>query len=300
MSQAVPVSTSAARVFAGAAPVPRTPKIAFEGVPKKWLAGSAAASHVANGVNLLFPAGERYFVRAVRHYLAQLDDAELAARVRGFFGQEGRHAQAHERFFETLRAQGYDIDAILGPYEALAYGRVEKMTSPELRLSVTVALEHFTALLAEDALTGGVLDEAHPALRQLLEWHAAEELEHKSVAFDVLAAVNPSYALRVLGMAMATALLGGFWIQATRALLAQDGLTLLDCGRELSRLRKGAAGAGGPAVPKPIFMRIFVRGIASYLRPSFHPDDKNHDRLVEETLARLAAEGVVDGIPSAA
>ena len=150
-------------------PIPRTPRVGFAGVPRRWFGESAAATQVANGVNLLFPAGERFFVRAVRHYLPQIEDAELAARVRGFFGQEGRHAQTHERFFETLKEQGYDIDAILVPYEALAYGKIETSTSPALRLAVTVALEHFTAILAEDALSSGMLAHAHPALRQLLE-----------------------------------------------------------------------------------------------------------------------------------
>jgi uncharacterized protein len=273
-------------------PKPRTPRLGLKDVPKRWFAGSAAATQVANGVNLLFPAGERFFVRSVRHYLDQLDDPQLVAQVRGFFGQEGRHAQAHERFFDTLRAQGYDVDAILDPYEALAYGKIEKNTSPALRLAVTVALEHFTAILAEDALAGGDLEGAHPVMRQLLEWHALEELEHKAVAFDVLRAVNPSYALRIAGMALGSMALGAFWLQATRALLAQDGLTLRDCARELGMLRKAAESAG-LRTSKPIVTRVFLRGILEYLRPGFHPNDKDHTRVFAETLARLTSEGVV-------
>jgi predicted metal-dependent hydrolase len=278
------------------APQPRTPRLGFADVPRRWFGGSAAATQVANGVNLLFPAGERFFVRSVRYYLDRLDDPELVAQVRGFFGQEGRHAQAHERFFDTLREQGYDIDAILAPYEALAYGRIEKRVSPALRLSVTVALEHFTAILAEDGLAGGDLEGAHPIMRHLLEWHALEELEHKAVAFDVLRAVNPSYALRMAGLALASVGLAAFWVKATGALLAQDGLTLRDCARELGELRKEAARSGrGGVASRSIVDRVFVRGIREYLRPSFHPNDKDHRQIFEETLARLTAEGVVDG-----
>lgn len=288
--------TSASR----SAPVPRTPRLGFAGVPKRWFAGSTAATQVANGVNLLFPAGERFFVRSVRHYLDQLDDPQLVAQVKGFFGQEGRHAQAHERFFDTLREQGYDIDAILVPYEALAYGRIEKASTPALRLAVTVALEHFTAILAEDALDAGELEHAHPVMRNLLEWHALEELEHKAVAFDVLRAVNPSYALRVSGMALATVVLGAFWLQATRALLAQDGVTLREALRELGNLRQEAEKAGQRA-STPIVTGVFLRGIREYLRPSFHPNDKDHRRIFEQTLARLTAQGVVgDALEEAA
>jgi uncharacterized protein len=271
---------------------PRTPRLGFAGVPKAWFAGSIAATHVVNGVNLLFPAGERFFVRSVRHYLPELTDPVLTAQVRGFFGQEGRHAQAHERFFDTLREQGYDVDAVLVPYEALAYGKIEPSTSPALRLAVTVALEHFTAILAEDALASGALEHAHPVMRQLLEWHAIEELEHKAVAFDVLLAVHPGYMLRIAGLALATLVLGGFWVQATRKLLAQDGFSLRACGRELRALRKSAP--RGPT-GTPIVSGVFLRGIREYLRPGFHPAQRSHQRFIEETLARLTAEGVVDG-----
>lgn len=51
----------------------------------------------------------------------------------------------------------------------MAYGRIEKSASPALRLSVTVALEHFTAILAEDGLAGGDFAGAHPIMRRLLE-----------------------------------------------------------------------------------------------------------------------------------
>jgi predicted metal-dependent hydrolase len=272
--------------------MPRTPRLGFQGVPKRWFGGSAAATHVANGVNLLFPAGERFFVRSVHHYLDRLDDPQLVAQVRGFFGQEGRHAQAHERFFDTLREQGYDVDAILARYESFAYGVIEKNASPALRLAVTVALEHFTAIMAEDALVAGDLAGAHPVMRQLLEWHALEELEHKAVAFDVLQAVNPSYALRVAGMAVGAIAMGAFWVQATRALLAHDGMTLRDAAADLGALRKTAARTG-TRISKPIITRVFLRGIIEYLRPGFHPNDKDHRHVFEETLARLTAEGVV-------
>src|SRR5882724_6040924 len=84
-------------------PKPRSPGLPIDGsIPRHWFAGNVWATQVVNGVNLLFPAGERYFVRAVNHYAKKIDDPLLAAQVRGFFGQEGRHAREHERFFAVL------------------------------------------------------------------------------------------------------------------------------------------------------------------------------------------------------
>lgn len=284
----------ASRRRAAGVPRVRAPKVGFTDVPRRWFADSTAVSHLVNSVNLLFPAGERFFVRAVRHYLDELTDEELAQRVRGFFGQEGRHAYAHERYFETMRAQGYDVDGFLAPYEKLAYDIVEKASPPALRLAVTVALEHYTAILAEEALTSGVLEGAHPAMRQLLQWHAVEELEHKSVAFDVLRAVAPGYPLRIAGFVLGSILLGGFWFWGMQRLMREDGKTMLDARAELASVRRRAVEDGRLRAPRSIVTGVFLRGLRDYLKPGFHPSDTDHGELVRTTLAKLSSEGVID------
>jgi len=279
-------------------PKPRAPRLGFENVRRYWSAGSNAATQVANAVNLLFPAGERFFIRSVRHYLDRVSP-ERKAEVIGFFGQESRHADAHEKLFDTLREQGYDIDSILERYEHLAYEYIEKASPHALRLAVTVALEHFTAILAEDALTTDELSHADPEIRRLLERHAVEELEHKAVAFDVLKEVAPSYALRISGIVLATLTLGGFWLWATHLLLKQEGSSLRQASRELSELRKlgereGKLDKGKKGLaPKSVATGVFMRGIVEYLRPSFHPMDRDHRELIAKTLERLKQEGVV-------
>jgi hypothetical protein len=254
---------------------PRDPGLVFdESIPRHWFGGNALATHIANGVNLLFPAGERFFVRSVRHYLDRIEDPALREQVKGFFGQEGRHARAHEQFFERLSAQGYRVDAFLRAYERIAYGFIEPISPPALRLAVTAAAEHFTAIMAENALRERFLDHAHPTMRDLLFWHAAEEIEHKAVAFDVLSAVAPGYPLRVAGLAIAALCLGAFWTAGALTLLAQDaregGVKL---GEELQKLRN-----------HPIGQKVFLHGIRSYLRRDFHPTQIDNGRLALEYL----------------
>lgn len=254
--------------------IPRKLEVDFSAVPRHWMYGNATATAVANGVNMLFPWGERFFVRSVKHFLDHLEDETLRGQVKAFFAQEGRHASAHDDFNAILRAQGYAPDRFLAQYKRLA-GWVEKRTSPELHLAITVACEHFTAILAEGAFTRGVLDEAAPEMKQLLAWHAAEEIEHKAVAFDVLKAVDPSYALRLAGLAWATLLLGGFWFWGAATLLRQDGISLRAALRDLRRMRQG----------DPMIRRVFVKGIKQYLRRDFDPRDNDDADLARTWFA---------------
>lgn len=271
---------------------PRVPRLSFTDIRRHWFAGSRTATQVWNGVNLLFPGGERFFVRSVRHYMDRLSP-ELQAQVKGFCGQEGRHAQAHERLFETLRAQGFDVDSIVQRYEHVAFERLEKLAPAALKLSITVAAEHFTALMAEDALSVDITTGADPVMRNLFHWHAVEELEHKSVAFDVLQEVAPSYALRMAGMAVGATLLVIFWTYATNELLKQDGSSLLEAKREIDSLRAAAKRKGKPSIAAPLGKRVFVRGILKYLRRDFHPSERDHTAIVARAIAKLTAEGVI-------
>lgn len=267
---------------------PRPFDVDLSDVPRHWMAGHPMPTHIANGVNLLFPVGERFFVRSVKAYLDQIEDPQLRADVRGFFGQEGRHANAHDRFNQVLRDQGFEIDVFLERYERSLRALEQKM-SPALRLSTTAAVEHYTAIMAEGVFAGGLLDHAALPMKTLLAWHAMEEIEHRSVAFDVLQKINPSYWLRLAGLAVATTTLAGFWVWAAISLLRQDGA------------RKTAPAFMATAKRPPIVRRVFLRGIRAYIRPSFHPKDAPLDHLAAEWMrANLPEEALPEVMPQAA
>ncbi len=261
----------------------RAPHFNFnDTIPRHWFAQSPVATHLANSLNLIFPMGERFFVRSVHHYMNQIDDPALLADIRGFMGQEGRHASEHQRFFDVLRAQGYEIDTFLKVYEALAYRFLEKIFGPKMRLSTTAACEHFTAMFAERALSEDFIKtEAHPILRDLLMWHAAEELEHKTVAFDVLQKVDSSYALRMAGLLMATTTLTGFWMAGTAMLLAQE-----EKGSGTKVLRHFAHGIQSGRIGRGNMLKAFI----GYMRPGFHPNDIDNFHLAQGYLDQLAAK----------
>ena len=120
-------------------------------------------------------------------------------------------------------------------------------------------------------------------MRALLLWHAAEEIEHRSVAFDVLAQMEPSYALRMAGLVLATATLSGFWIGAATMLLWQDRKSLF------ASLRKDLQNIAAVR-DRNKDRGLFLPGILSYLRRDFHPSRVDLDKLAQDylTAAQLA------------
>lgn len=264
----------------------RKPSFRLADVPRHWLFGNARASHLANALNLLFPLGERFFIRSVRTFVdrpAVQSDPRLVDDVKRFMGQEVRHGMEHERYFEVLEAHGYEIKSFLEWYERVAFGPsgIERRVSPELNLSVTVALEHFTAMFAERALTRDILkDKAHPAMRDLLLWHACEELEHKAVAFDVLQKVNSSYLLRVGGLAAAASAFVFFWLAGTHHLMKQEPGEKRTMNRaEFAEARKHNVLLNGE----------FLRAFGDYLRRDFHPNQNDNYHLAREWLSEHAS-----------
>jgi predicted metal-dependent hydrolase len=273
-------------------PIPvRAMGFAFDrDVPRFWLMGSPHATHYSNALNSLFPEGERFFIRSVKHYVDRIgDDPELLERVKGFFGQEGRHGHEHDRWNRILEAQGYEIEAFLSRHARFAYGVLEPSMPPSIRLAVTAALEHFTATMAENGLTSELLDQAHPVMADLLRWHAAEEIEHRSVAFDVFMKVDGRHHVRVLGLWIALAALLISWRAAAKHLLEQEAK------RGTDLRARGAWARMDPRLRAEDERRnaMFRRAIRAYMRRDFHPDRRQDvDRLARGYLASI---GRLDG-----
>jgi predicted metal-dependent hydrolase len=246
-------------------------------IPRHWFGGNAWQTHFFNGLNLVFPDGERFFIRAVQDRLDRVEDPGLLAQARGFAGQEGRHAHEHERYFEILAHQGYAVERFLGRFKRFVAWTNRFVPAP-LRLAMTAGAEHYTATLGHLVLGDSVIDEAHPTMRQLILWHAAEEIEHKAVAFDVLRDTHPSYALRILGFVIATVLLFGWAGAGRRMLLRQDGIDRREATRQLRALRARDGGR---------FPKALLAGMRAYLRRDFHPADVDDLPLARSRLVEI-------------
>ena len=138
----------------------------------------------------------------MRHFRDQITDPELKRQVAGFIGQEAMHGREHRAFNDRLDRARLPDQAVRADHEARPRACAQRIAPAEANLAATAALEHFTATLAELVLSDEATREqfGHPAVRELFEWHALEESEHKAVAFDVYKAVGGSERMRVWTM----------------------------------------------------------------------------------------------------
>ncbi|TDC85108.1 metal-dependent hydrolase [Actinomadura sp. 7K507] len=222
-------------------------------------------SHIVAVLSATFPKGEDFFIRSVRACSGRVTDPELKRQVKAFIGQEVVHGREHDTLNGQLRSMGYPthwVDAFVKRSTRLGL----RLMPPRAALGHTAALEHYTATLAECLLT----DPRAQALlgdnevRNVLLWHALEESEHKSVAFDVYRAAGGSERLRRRTMIEASAGLLGVTIVFTILSMLADPATY-NPRRLAGSLR---------ALRRSPFLDAKVRArIRAYQRPGFHPDD---------------------------
>lgn len=193
-----------------------------EDINRYWCGNSPFKTHLLNSFTLFLPDVEQYLIRTVRQRLNSLDEPLLKQEALAFIGQEAQHSIQHTKFWDNLRASGYKIDTYLQMVQAVFFQVLEHRLSLPLNLAIGAAGEHLTTLFAAVVLEEDFLAEAEPNLRNLFEWHAAEELEHKSVVFDVLQNTNSSYLLRLVGLVVSHLLVFGFLNLGLAMLLYQD------------------------------------------------------------------------------
>lgn len=248
---------------------------------RDWFDKDPFRSAYCDALSVLFPLGERFFIRSVQHYLDQIKDSGLREEVRAFCIQEAYHTREHEVYNQRLANQGVDV--------ALMEESVKKSLSmakhPITKLAATVAIEHLTATFAHMVISDPKLfEKADPVFRNLWTWHALEEMEHKAVAYDVFLEATKGvsswkrYMLRCVSMISVTTELHRVQISHLVTIM---------------RLREQSTGIG--MWLKFLWLFFFIPGfyrksLLYYLRiyiPGFHPWKKGDNDLLAIGRARL-------------
>src|SRR5881409_640955 len=117
--------------------------------PRLWHGGHVEATAIYNALSTTFPSGEAFFVESVRAFR---DGAppKLAEEIKAFTTQEAIHSREHDAFNKRAETAGYDLSKL----EQRVSDRlaITKSRPPIVNVAATMALEHFTAILAHQLL----------------------------------------------------------------------------------------------------------------------------------------------------
>jgi predicted metal-dependent hydrolase len=270
------VRTVASKTPKNMIPKVRRPQFAFSeanDMPRYWWDNDPAKTLLLAALSASFPPGERFFIDSVRHYQDQITEPELKKAIKGFIGQEAHHSREHELMNGFLQERGVDLARL--EREILGFmNLLRKHLSPERQLAHTVAVEHFTALMAEEFLLKyDALEQMDPRIAPIWAWHAIEESEHKAVAFDVYKAIGGSEFTRVTEMMIVSVLFPVFSAVHLVQLMKEDG--------QLGNM-KSWLGAVNYMWGRPGVFRKLLPSYFKFYSPRFHPWDHDARDLVEK------------------
>ena len=230
-----------------------------------WLAGDPIATAWFNALSATFPRGETLFIDAVKAF-REGAPPRLASEIRAFVKQEVNHTREHLAFNRAAVDAGYDLAEIDARVERLL---ADVYARPKIAwLAVTMALEHFTAMFAHEFLShpehfGGAEHEQ----AELWRWHAAEEIEHKGVAYDSWLHATKDWSrwkrwkVKSLLMLVITKRFVTHRFRDAKELLAQDGIAGW----------RATAGLLWYVFGKPGILRRIFPAWCAYFLPGFHP-----------------------------
>jgi predicted metal-dependent hydrolase len=267
---------------------PRDRRFARDTKPGRWWnGGDPVATAVYNALSATFPKGEAFFVESVRAFREGAPD-KLGEEIKAFTTQEAIHSREHDAFNKAALEAGYDLK----PLEDRVQWRLEFIRSkpPIAGLAATMALEHFTAILAHELLADSRhLGSSEAEAAALWRWHAIEEIEHKGVAYDTWLHATRHWPRSKRWKVKAKVMLlvtRNFIVDRTRGaleLLRQDGIKGLEAWARLIWFMW----------IRPGMMRKIFSAWAAFFMPGFHPWNEDDRHLIRryEAEAKLGTQG---------
>ena len=147
------------------------------------------------------------------------------------------HAQAHnsaDKEYLSQRSIGIqrNLDVMDFLFGKLLADQPLGFTVPKLlnhqwdlfRLGIVATVEHMTCVLGKYALYNTEWEKlgADASMLDLVKWHGAEEIEHRTVAFDLYRHLGGSYIARYYQSVIVIAAVLGLWVDGAAQIMQQD------------------------------------------------------------------------------
>lgn len=270
--------------------------------PFHWIPQSPIASHAVNHFSFTLVRGEYFFCQMFNKALPYITDEKLKKDVEVFIRQEAIHAQAHKISIEQyLQKYGVDIEEHYNraaqifdfaladqPFGITIPKTLEKQWLM-FRIAIVAAAEHYTCALGQYVLTKAHWEArgCDPVVSDLFTWHSAEEVEHRTVAFDLFQHLSGSYAMRSIVMAGLAPIFTGLMVVGTTHLAQSDP--------ELPKSQKGLLkwgfwkewqkAANQHFVPSPWW---FIQTSFRYFKRDYHPYHEGSTELAVNYINQSA------------
>lgn len=255
-------------------------------IPKYWFDGNPFKTRLCDAMSSIFPEGERFFMCCVGDFRERVTDPQLLSEIRSFMRQESQHGIVHAQYNERLKRQGIAVNVLAKISRYFLFRLERKYLSARQTLAETAAAEHLTAIMAHGYFEHRkLLATADRRMRAMYAWHAMEEYEHKSVAFDVMQKVaRVGYFQRVFALLFVTFSFNIYCLLTVNYMLKVDGL------RGWKRFVTMLEGMGWMFRPGGLYMGM-ARQYFQYFKPGFHPREQGQMQCYQIWLATFDRTG---------
>ncbi|OUY08839.1 metal-dependent hydrolase [Acinetobacter populi] len=285
---------------------PRKVKFEWQDTPVDWIPHEPFASYFINEINMILPAGEFWFCRLYNKVLPQITDEKLKEDVKAFIRQEAMHAKAHQSANgEYLSVRNIDVNRNIKIMDFLFTKlladqplglNVPKPLEDQwdlFRLGIIATVEHMTCVMGKYALENTLWQQlqADPEMVDLVKWHGAEEVEHRTVAFDLYRHLGGGYIARYyLSLVVIVGVLG-IWVDGAAHIMKQDPRLAKHkpaifkpwIWREWFKIARRSQGG---LLPSPLWL---ISQQAGYLMPWYNPLHEANTEVAIEYLNQSPA-----------
>lgn len=163
-----------------------------------YMMNNATISYRFTAIGLFVALLEPTMVKAIQKVIDKIQDPQFKRDVEKFCHQEAQHYVQHKRFNKLILAQGYPglqecLDNLKAEFDMFLHDKDD-----QFMIGYIEGFEAFTTQSALQTLGMGIFD--HPdnskEFSDLFKWHMVEELEHRTIAFDLYNHLYGSYLFR--------------------------------------------------------------------------------------------------------
>jgi hypothetical protein len=196
-----------------------------QAAPNSWHPKEPEFARYVEALSVSMPYLEPYLIQTIREAKAKIDDPVLLREMDLYIGQESAHFRQHQKLNDEIAKTTSHSRPLEAVFQS-DYKAFRETRSEAFHLAYAEGFEALTMAVAQTLvddrvrLWGG----ASSGPVSMILWHMVEEIEHKTVTFDVFERLHGGYGMRLYGFVYATAHLLGRGFQGYRKMLAEDGV----------------------------------------------------------------------------